>query len=156
MSCPSTVLHRSQVKSCSVVRTSASSQRHNLSLQQETGPSWRLPLWSFVMEIMTHIWNTYTTPSKHMHHAFKRANHTSMACIFTNYHTSIHMCSRGDNSWYPVYKRHWYIRGIKLLDSIETWLFSAIFQGYSITLRPQPTGIRLISRYNKHIFLIFC
>jgi len=39
--------------------------------------------------------------------------------------------SKGDNSWYPLHKIPRYptdILDIRLLDSVETWLFTAIFQ----------------------------
>ena len=34
---------------------------------------------------------------------------------------------RGDDSWYPVYKRPWYSIDICLLNSVKIWLLSAIF-----------------------------
>jgi len=64
---------------------------------------------------------------------------------------------KGDNSWYPVYKKPLYpvdILDIRLLDSVETWLCSAIFQVfYSLT-----TVHWLIFKYSisSGYFLIFC
>jgi len=66
-------------------------------------------------------------------------------------HTFQGFKSRGDNSWYPEYKRPLYPVGIRLLGPIENCLFSAIF--FKIfTLWPMSIDIWLIFTNIQQIF----
>jgi len=116
-------------------------------------PQWLYIRWFTKVMIPSFIRNTRKQGSWFLWNTVP--NFSTVEIYLIRYFTYVH--SRGNNSWYPVYKTRWYPADIRLISGF--WIRSqhVCFQQFFtlFILWPLPTNIWLIFRHIQLIFFNF-